>query len=97
LLENLELIEQGKAGPPREIDELSTRVKQEPVTPVKQQRQVQTQVVHQQLQPQLICKQEAVVMVKTEPEISVTDVNTFDPSLPNLAMQVCFYLVTVTY
>ncbi|XP_060606682.1 forkhead box protein N4-like [Ruditapes philippinarum] len=85
--ENLELIEQGKAGPPREIDELSTRVKQEPVTPVKQQRQVQTQVVHQQLQPQLICKQEAVVMVKTEPEISVTDVNTFDPSLPNLAMQ----------
>lgn len=81
--ENLELIEQGKAGPPRESDEPSTPVKQPPVIPVKQL--IQAPVVHKTLKPyRFEPKHEVTVMVKTEPEINVTD---YEPGLTDLNMQ----------
>lgn len=82
------MIEQGKAGPPRESDEPSVHIKQEQLTPVKQQRQIQVHALRQLKQQHFVCKQDAAVLVKTEPEINVVDVNPFDPALTDLAMQV---------
>lgn len=57
---------------------------------MKQQRQVQVHALRQlkQQQPHFVCKRDAAVLVKTEPEINVVDVNPFDPALTDLAMQV---------
>jgi len=89
--ENLELIEQGKAGPPRESsEEPSTPIKTEPipvqVTPVKSKGLV----VNSQSGQVTIIKKEAAVCVKLEPEINVTDVNPYDPPMMGVGVQVLY-------
>lgn len=79
VVENLELIEQGKAGPPREADETDTPVKQEPATPVKSQMQ---SVGTQHSVRQVIRKPS---LVKMEPDV---DVVAFDPAMTDLSVQV---------
>ncbi|XP_052801997.1 forkhead box protein N4-like [Mya arenaria] len=91
--ENLELIEQGKAGPPREShEEPATPIKQEPipvqVTPVKSKGLVLGREVYAGPGgPVTIIKREASVSVKLEPEINVTDVSTYDPPMPDVGCQ----------
>ncbi|KAH3877440.1 forkhead box protein N4-like [Dreissena polymorpha] len=92
--ENLELIEQGKAGPPRHSnEELSSPVKQpDPVipmhvTPIKARNLVSNVVRACNGQVTVITREAPALNPKLEPEINVTDVNPYDPPMSGIGVQ----------